>query len=240
MGMTQKRSIDASVDPEITKLRNPKQGTGFNEGNPLTLGLSSRTKSKKRQIMNMPRCSEKSKKAKVKRQKYCGGGRRRTFRIAGIVPAPCERRRPRGGGARCDVTHRDFCDVVLIAGVFGLLGKRWVAPTLRENMLLSLIVRHWSLAGAGGALRGLREGNLAGTVRTSRTGEIRRKSATFRHVPTPPEAAVTADKVMAHRPLRRWDTGWKTVAQCFWVLIRWPIGVKSKKSKVKSIAAAHC
>ena len=52
---------------------------------------------------------EKSKKAKVKRQKYCGGGRRRTFRIAGIVPAHCKCRGPRVRWDLCPMGLWDLC-----------------------------------------------------------------------------------------------------------------------------------
>ncbi len=60
VGMTQKRSIDTSLNPKITKSRNSTQGTGFNESNPLTLGFFSRTKSKEHHIIYWDRRSKNS------------------------------------------------------------------------------------------------------------------------------------------------------------------------------------
>jgi hypothetical protein len=60
VGMTQKRSIDTSLNPKITKSRNSTQGTGFNESNPLTLEFFSRTKSKEHHIIYWDRRSKNS------------------------------------------------------------------------------------------------------------------------------------------------------------------------------------
>ncbi len=57
-----------------------------------------------------------------------------------------------------DCASRFLCWGVHCAGGVRFRDRRWVAPTLRENMLVSLIVRHWPLDGAGGATRERRDG----------------------------------------------------------------------------------
>ncbi len=65
----------------------------------------------------------------IKSQKYWGGGRRRTFRIAGIVPALCECRRPRSGG----ISMRCLRIAVLVLGVCTVLGVRTPSCTISSR-----------------------------------------------------------------------------------------------------------
>ena len=65
------------------------------------------------------------------------------------------------------------------ADVLGFRGRWWVAPTLPENMLVSLIIRQRSLADAGGATRSVGTAFPRGTVGTSGTHEKMQRISRF-------------------------------------------------------------